>query len=474
MELVEDRVKSFAAKPAWYAKKKGKLAPQKLAEAGFFYEGKTGNPKRITCYLCRGSTDEAPTDADPLEAHAEDCPECPLVLLRVRMRRWVESSGAEHVEFAANTERMLAARLATFEKGWPHTEEGWNCTAEKLAAAGFSFRPNEESSDFAECLCCNLGLAGWEKDDDPVHEHRKRTPNCLYFRFPAQTKAAGPSKAPKTAKSAPPAEEAEPVPAPTEKEKPKAKPVRKRAARKEAREDKAEAGASQAEPEKEEEKEVAAEEAPADPAPSQESGRPSVGATQPEAAEWSQVAEAAAEEDDPKPEPSPPAGKKGKAKRKGKAGKKAAEEEAPAQLDENAPELSQSQGRSRGPQKQAAGKGPAKEGAKDAAKEAEDADAMDVDAAVESIAQEGSKVLDSLKRLGEAPGSQKAASPAAARTVRKAAPRELTPEELDMTVEEFLRSLIDKEKATFEAEGRRLVDSWKAKVELVRNLLAQV
>jgi hypothetical protein len=113
---------------------------RQLAESGFFYEGKSGNPKKITCFLCHESLDEISADTEAMEEHAESCPDCPRVLLLVHHKKWIATSGKEHHEYAANTEQMIKARLATFERGWPNNEPGWTCTPEKVRHLTFEFR----------------------------------------------------------------------------------------------------------------------------------------------------------------------------------------------------------------------------------------------------------------------------------------------------------------------------------------------
>ena len=62
---------------------------------------------------------------------------------------------------------------------WPFTEaEGANCTAEKMAAAGFYLAPTDDEPDLARCFFCRRELDGWEPEDDPLSEHRRR--ECPY------------------------------------------------------------------------------------------------------------------------------------------------------------------------------------------------------------------------------------------------------------------------------------------------------
>lgn len=75
----------------------------------------------------------------------------------------------------------LSARLATFpaptkrsKSGWPHKTP----TPEDVAKAGFYYKPQGTGSDNVVCYLCERALDGWEKDDDPVQEHLKHSPEC--------------------------------------------------------------------------------------------------------------------------------------------------------------------------------------------------------------------------------------------------------------------------------------------------------
>ncbi|KAJ3071443.1 hypothetical protein HDU98_005337 [Podochytrium sp. JEL0797] len=78
---------------------------------------------------------------------------------------------------------------------WPHGETpGWQCSAEKIARAGMVYNPQPpDEDDYAMCPYCQLGLAGWEADDDPVVEHKRRNANCIFFKGPAVLAALDPA-----------------------------------------------------------------------------------------------------------------------------------------------------------------------------------------------------------------------------------------------------------------------------------------
>ena len=58
---------------------------------------------------------------------------------------------------AGQSFRNLTCRIVFFRSftDWPFTEaEGANCTAEKMAAAGFYLAPTDDEPDLARCFYC--------------------------------------------------------------------------------------------------------------------------------------------------------------------------------------------------------------------------------------------------------------------------------------------------------------------------------
>jgi len=71
---------------------------------------------------------------------------------------------------------MEKARLQTFgENLWPHDEQDdHGASSKKMAQGGFVYTPQTKGDDTVTCLYCNLSLGGWDTDDDPIGEHKKR------------------------------------------------------------------------------------------------------------------------------------------------------------------------------------------------------------------------------------------------------------------------------------------------------------
>jgi hypothetical protein len=51
----------------------------------------------------------------------------------------------------------------------------------QLAEAGWYYDPSPEQQDGVTCPYCSLSLDGWDAGDDPLEEHRRRAPDCLFF-----------------------------------------------------------------------------------------------------------------------------------------------------------------------------------------------------------------------------------------------------------------------------------------------------
>jgi hypothetical protein len=101
------------------------------------------------------------------------------------------------------SDEMANARRATFEagEGWAHEgKRGWRCKISKMVDAGWTCDLSPETEDGATCFYCNLSLDGWEPKDDPMDEHKRRTPDCQFFRLLEYYGSAPPKKGKSKAK----------------------------------------------------------------------------------------------------------------------------------------------------------------------------------------------------------------------------------------------------------------------------------
>lgn len=186
-----------------------------VAKAGFYF---TPSPSEfgadlVTCYMCGSGIDGWEPEDDPLKVHAENCSHCPLAILQcklwendinhdprgdealsIRLQTYYQPLTQEELEEAIINSGQGQGPEGTPAKGqasslmlmgtsvWPHdSKKNWKPTSESMAKAGFYYFPNFLGEDFGLCPYCNLGLDGWEPTDEPVEEHQRRSPKCLYF-----------------------------------------------------------------------------------------------------------------------------------------------------------------------------------------------------------------------------------------------------------------------------------------------------
>ncbi|KAA8913561.1 hypothetical protein TRICI_003165 [Trichomonascus ciferrii] len=152
-----------------------------MAAAGFYFDPALDVNDKTSCFMCFVSLDGWEPGDDPLEEHAAVLPECSWV--RVRSEAWKQVPENEMVNSTYNPHSLdsFNARLDTFTH-WPHDrKKGWNPTSFNMAKAGFYFNPDNPDDDTASCTYCGLSLDGWEPKDEPIEEHRRRYPACLFF-----------------------------------------------------------------------------------------------------------------------------------------------------------------------------------------------------------------------------------------------------------------------------------------------------
>ena len=53
-------------------------------------------------------------------------------------------------------------------------------TKKQLAKAGFVFLGKKDTTT---CFACGLNLSCWERNDEPMNEHKKYNPSCEYVKI---------------------------------------------------------------------------------------------------------------------------------------------------------------------------------------------------------------------------------------------------------------------------------------------------
>lgn len=67
-------------------------------------------------------------------------------------------------------------RLTSFET-WP---QQMNQDKYTLAQAGFIYK---KEGDIVECFACGVKLSQWKSSDNPLTEHKKWSPECVYLKL---------------------------------------------------------------------------------------------------------------------------------------------------------------------------------------------------------------------------------------------------------------------------------------------------
>ncbi|KAG0298776.1 hypothetical protein BGZ96_007651 [Linnemannia gamsii] len=194
MLTVDARIDSFTQKTrSWPHPDDFRATPSSLAEAGFYWKPFSASPDNVVCFLCGKSLDDWTKDDDPFEEHLSHSRNCSWAIVKTIYP--VEDGLPFHwddEDSLPKGEKMTKARLQTFGKWWPHERtKGWFGTTKRMANAGFIYAPTDDSDDNVQCPYCETALDGWEIQDNPVHEHQRRRPNCPFF----ATRASAPTKA---------------------------------------------------------------------------------------------------------------------------------------------------------------------------------------------------------------------------------------------------------------------------------------
>ncbi|OTB06474.1 hypothetical protein M426DRAFT_20924 [Hypoxylon sp. CI-4A] len=162
------------------------LDPVQFAQAGFFFDPTVEAPDNTVCFLCLKSITGWEENDNPVEEHLRLSPHCGWAIVAA-----IDAGLGDYAADDPSDTQMVAARKATFGGRWPHDgKRGWKCKTKQLVEAGWKYTPTSESDDMATCTYCSLALDGWEPKDNPLEEHHRRSPNCLFFGLLEQYKNA--------------------------------------------------------------------------------------------------------------------------------------------------------------------------------------------------------------------------------------------------------------------------------------------
>ncbi|KAK7055030.1 regulation of natural killer cell apoptotic process [Halocaridina rubra] len=186
------------------------VEPDKLAQAGFFY---LRTEDHVQCIFCQGIVGYWDPGDDPLTEHKKHFPNCPFITgsatgniprarhdntstealyrflddyhtFRVSTTRPKPPKSAFQTDSALVSEagqlvyphfNTITNRLQSYSR-WPkHVGLG----PDVLAEAGFF---STGLADWVQCFHCGGGLHGWRSEDNPIVDHARFFPYCLFAR----------------------------------------------------------------------------------------------------------------------------------------------------------------------------------------------------------------------------------------------------------------------------------------------------
>ncbi|XP_052015494.1 baculoviral IAP repeat-containing protein 1b isoform X2 [Apodemus sylvaticus] len=186
----EARLESFEDWP-FYAHG---TSPRVLSAAGFVFTGKRDTVQCFSCGGCLGNWEEGD---DPWKEHAKWFPRCEFLKSKKspeEIAQYVKNyEGFLHVtgeHFVNSWVRrelpMVSAygndsvfaneelRMDTF-KDWPHNSP---MAVEALVKAGLFYTGKK---DIVRCFSCGGCMENWAEGDDPMEDHTKFFPNCVFL-----------------------------------------------------------------------------------------------------------------------------------------------------------------------------------------------------------------------------------------------------------------------------------------------------
>ncbi|XP_035296411.1 baculoviral IAP repeat-containing protein 1a isoform X2 [Cricetulus griseus] len=188
----EARLESFENWP-FYAHG---TSPRVLSAAGFVFTGKRDTVQCFSCGGCLGNWEEGD---NPWKEHAKWFPKCEFLQSKKSSEEiaqyiksyegFVHVTGEHFVNSWVRRELPVVSaycndsvfaneelRLDTF-KDWPHNSPG---AVEALVRAGLFYTGIR---DIVQCFSCDGCMENWKEGDDPLEDHTKFYPNCVFLQY---------------------------------------------------------------------------------------------------------------------------------------------------------------------------------------------------------------------------------------------------------------------------------------------------
>lgn len=166
-----------------------------LADCGFFYSPTKSFPNQITCYWCGKKEKSVSENTSIASQHLLNNPECPFSLIAFNLKQFIlttekdsfwetlgSSSTAPKSVIDPYSEESIALRQSTFKNLWKFdSKRKCRVTSRNLSEAGFYYSPVQEGSDRVICMYCDCPLEDWDRNDDPLQEHKNNSFTHCFF-----------------------------------------------------------------------------------------------------------------------------------------------------------------------------------------------------------------------------------------------------------------------------------------------------
>ncbi|CAO2655896.1 Nn.00g046990.m01.CDS01 [Neocucurbitaria sp. VM-36] len=151
---------------------------QDLAYAGFVWKPTTASPDNVQCYFCECQLDGWEESDVPAFEHLTHSPSCGYAVVTcIRLR----NGDPGRTEEDPTSDAMVSARRGTFGDLWPLDSNAGYPSVDQMVDAGWYYDPADGAADGVTCAYCSLSLDAWDAGDNPMEEHRRRSPDCLFF-----------------------------------------------------------------------------------------------------------------------------------------------------------------------------------------------------------------------------------------------------------------------------------------------------
>ncbi|XP_062510627.1 E3 ubiquitin-protein ligase XIAP-like [Corticium candelabrum] len=155
-----------------------------LAAWGFFY---TGHEDAVQCFSCKLTLKNWEQGDTAEGEHRRHNPYCQFLSRKqdhrkIPLRSQATLTAQRQEDLPLANLQYEHVRLQTFSC-WP---KNTTISVDDLAEAGFYFK---RSKDAVQCFHCSVAINRWALLDNPIEEHLKQSPGCLFARAVAQKKA---------------------------------------------------------------------------------------------------------------------------------------------------------------------------------------------------------------------------------------------------------------------------------------------